>query len=134
MDDLSAVFFRVPAGLSSSNMRETSMRAPRLPMKSEHAVAWHEIEQSIPDRFEEIVRRYPDRCAVKAGVRALTYDQLNRAANRIAHAIIARHGERSEPIALLFENAVESIPAFFGALKARKCAVSLAPSFPPTRL
>ena len=52
-------------------------------------------------------------------------------ANRIAHAIIAQRGERNEPIALLFENSFEGIAAFFGALKARKCVVSLAPSFPP---
>ena len=34
-----------------------------------------EIEQSIPERFEKIVRHYPDRLAVKEGERALTvYD------------------------------------------------------------
>jgi amino acid adenylation domain-containing protein len=110
------------------------MFAPRLRLKSEYSIPWDELEQSIPDRFEEIVRRYSDRCAVKVGVRAFTYDELNRAANRIAHAIIAQHGERNEPIALLFENSFDGIAAFFGALKARKCVVSLAPSFPPRRI
>ena len=134
MDDLSAVLFRTTAGVSRSDMREASTFAPRLRLKSEYSIPWGEIEQSIPDRFEEIVRRYPHRCAVKEGVRAFTYDELNRAANRIAQAIIAQCGERNEPIALLFENSFEGITAFFGALKARKCVVSLAPSFPPTRL
>jgi amino acid adenylation domain-containing protein len=134
MDDLSAVFLRTPAGLSRSDMGETSMRVPRLARKNERTIAWDEIEQSIPDRFEEIVRQYPDRCAVKAGVKAFSYDELNRAANRIAHAIIAQRGEHNEPIALLFENGFEGIAAFFGALKARKCAVLLDPSSPPRRL
>ncbi len=40
-----------------------------------------EIEQSIPDRFEQQVRRYPDRLAVKSRTQALTYDELNKAAN-----------------------------------------------------
>ena len=123
MDDLSAVFFGTTAGLSDSSVRDTSMRVPRLGLKSERTIRWDEIEQSIPDRFEDVVRRYPDHCAVKAGVKAFTYDELNRAANRIAHAIIAHRGESSEPIALLFENGFEGIAAFFGALKARKSAV-----------
>ena len=57
------------------------------------------LERSIPDRFEEIVRRYPDRLAVKAGSHALTYDALNRAANRVARAILAHGGGEEEPIA-----------------------------------
>jgi amino acid adenylation domain-containing protein len=134
MDDLSAAFFRTTAGVSRSSTREASVHAPQLGLKSQRPILWDEIEQSIPDRFEEIARRYPDRCAVKAGLKAFTYDDLNRVANRIAHAIIAQHGERNEPIALLFENSFEGIAAFFGALKAGKCAVLLAPSFPPTRL
>jgi non-ribosomal peptide synthetase component F len=47
-----------------------------------------EIEQSIPDRFEKIVARYPDRIAVKTKADALTYAELNQAANRVAHAIL----------------------------------------------
>ena len=47
-------------------------------------------ESSICERFERIVRRYPDRLAVKMGDRALTYDALNRYANRIARAILAQ--------------------------------------------
>ena len=49
-----------------------------------------EIEQSIPHRFEKIVRTYPARIAVKCGDRTLTYEELNQAANRMAHAILAQ--------------------------------------------
>src|SRR5687767_7019601 len=63
-----------------------------------------EIEQSIPARFEQQVRRYPDRLAVKAGAEALTYAELNRAANRLARTILARRGLQREPLALLFEH------------------------------
>ena len=40
-----------------------------------------DIEQSIPDRFEEQVRKYPDRIAIKAGSEQLTYQELNEAAD-----------------------------------------------------
>ena len=89
-----------------------------------------EIEQSIPARFEKIVRLYPDRLAVTSGNRSLTYDGLNRAANRIGRAIVALRGEASEPIALLFENGIDVITAIFGLLKAGKFYVVLNPSFP----
>ena len=49
-----------------------------------------DVETSIPARFEKMAEMYPDRLAVKSGVRSYTYDELNRAANRIAHAIVLR--------------------------------------------
>ncbi len=89
-----------------------------------------DIEKSIPDRFEKIVRTYPDRLAVKDKDRSLTYDRLNRAANRIAHAILAKRGDAREPVALLFEHGIDMIPAIFGILKAGKFYLGLDPSFP----
>ena len=44
----------------------------------------NEIEQSIPDRFEQQVRRYPHRLAVKTTNHKLTYEELDQAANRVA--------------------------------------------------
>jgi amino acid adenylation domain-containing protein len=92
-----------------------------------------EIEQSVPDRFEAIVRQYPNRTAVKEGDLTLTYDELNRAANVIAHAILEQTGSGNEPIALLFEHGIDVITAIIGVLKAGKCYVALDPSFPTER-
>ena len=36
-----------------------------------------DIETSIPDRFEHIVRQYAHRSAVKTRDNSLTYDELN---------------------------------------------------------
>ena len=92
-----------------------------------------EIEQSIPERFEKIVRRYPERIAVKTHHHTLTYDELNKAANRIARAILARVGEGEEPVALLLEHGAFIIAAILGILKAGKIYVSLDPALPHTR-
>jgi amino acid adenylation domain-containing protein len=92
------------------------------------------IEQSIPDRFEEQVRRYPDRIAVKDRNEELTYTDLDRAANRLSHAILACRGERPEPVALLFERTPSLVVAILGALKAGKILVILDPFFPQARL
>ena len=93
-----------------------------------------EIEHSIPARFEKIVQRYPQRLAVKMGDRAISYDELNRYANRIARGIMQTRGPGSEPIALLIEHSIEAIAAIFGVLKAGKFFVALDPTFPLERL
>jgi amino acid adenylation domain-containing protein len=79
-----------------------------------------DIEQSIADRFERQARQFPDRIAVKTYSRGLTYDELNRAANRVAHAILAHYDRGNEPIALLFKQGVAMTVASLGALKAGK--------------
>jgi amino acid adenylation domain-containing protein len=92
-----------------------------------------EIEQSIPERFEKMVRLYPDRIAVKAEDRSLTYDELNQAANRIAHALLVQRGKQEEPIGLVLDHGVEAVTAILGVLKAGKMYVPLDPSFPTSR-
>jgi surfactin family lipopeptide synthetase A len=48
-----------------------------------------DVEQSIPDRFEQQVSRFPDRPAISARSHRLTYEELNQAANRVARSILA---------------------------------------------
>ena len=93
-----------------------------------------DVETSIPERFEKIVATYPDRVAVKTPNRHLTYAQLNSMANRVAHAILAQHGNESEPVGLLLEKDVALIAAMLGVLKAGKFFALLDPSFPQARI
>src|SRR5215213_9799982 len=92
-----------------------------------------ETEQSIPQRFEQQVSRYPDRLAVKTKSRQLTYAALNKVANRVARALLAQRGEGPESIALLLEHDALMIGAIIGVLKAGKVYVPLDPSFPHAR-
>jgi amino acid adenylation domain-containing protein len=92
-----------------------------------------ETEQSIPQRFEQQVSRYPDRLAVKTRSHQLTYAALNRVANRVARALLAQRGEGAESIALLLEHDALMIAAILGVLKAGKVYVPLDPSFPYAR-
>ncbi len=93
-----------------------------------------EIEQSIPDRFEQQVAKYPDRLAVKTKSDTFTYDQLNKAANRVAHAILAQGRGGEEPIVLLLEHGAAMIAGILGVLKAGKIYVPLDASCPLSRL
>jgi amino acid adenylation domain-containing protein len=93
-----------------------------------------ELEQSLASRFEQQVARYPQRLAIKSRHHALTYAELNQAANRLAHAILVARGPGAEPVALLFAPGAPAITAMLGVLKAGKIYVPMTPSDPPARL
>jgi amino acid adenylation domain-containing protein len=89
-----------------------------------------EVEQSIPARFEKIVTLHPKRTAVKTGEQKLTYDVLNKAANRIASSIYQVRGAEVEPVALISQHISNIIASCLGILKAGKILVVVDPSFP----
>jgi len=93
-----------------------------------------EVESSIPARFEKIVRAHSERPAAKNGARVLRYDELNRAANRIARAIHRERGAGVEPVALLYADPLKGLAACLGILKAGKILVVVDPSFPLDKL
>lgn len=92
-----------------------------------------EIEQSIPDRFEKIARQFPDRTAVESRRHRLTYRDLNRAANRTAHAVSSTCGDKNRSVAVLMDHDAPVVGAIVGALKAGKFYIPLDPSLPHAR-
>jgi amino acid adenylation domain-containing protein len=91
------------------------------------------IEGSIGDRFRDQLRRAPDRLAVRARSGALSYAELNAAANQVANALLDRCGEGAEPVALLLDQDIASFAAILGVLKAGKFYVPLDLASPPAR-
>jgi len=83
--------------------------------------------------FEAQVARYPDRVAVVGGDGRWTYGELNEAANRIAHTVLARLGSDEASVALLFRPGSSIVAAILGVLKAGKIYVALDPSYPEPR-
>ncbi|HWQ18485.1 MAG TPA: AMP-binding protein [Methanotrichaceae archaeon] len=102
-----------------------------------------EVEQSIPDRFEQQVAKHPDKLAFKSRQHKLTYDELNQAANRVARAILAQCGAGqcgagqcgagNAPIALLVEFGAHEIIGLLGILKAGKALVGMPTTYPIAR-
>jgi amino acid adenylation domain-containing protein len=98
------------------------------------AFAKDEIEQSIADRFESQVRKYPHRIAIKTASHEWSYEELNRRTNQAAQAILSRWGPSEERIAILFDHDAPMIAAMLGTLKAGKTYVPLDPGHPRERL
>ncbi|MEI5100633.1 amino acid adenylation domain-containing protein [Streptomyces sp. PmtG] len=84
--------------------------------------------------FAAWVRRKPDAEALVCRDRSLTYAELDREANRLAHALIA-HGVRpQDPVAVLLGRDIEMTVALFAVAKAGAVYVPLDPSYPRERL
>lgn len=74
-------------------------------------------------------RRYPRNRAVVFYDHALSYRDLNRAANRFANAMIGLGVKKGDRIALLLPNSPQMVIAYYGALKAGAVVVSMNPLF-----
>ncbi|MCO6451609.1 MAG: non-ribosomal peptide synthetase [Caldilineales bacterium] len=93
-----------------------------------------ELGGTIHARFERVAATVPDRIAVTAHNRSITYDALNRAANRLAHALLANHARPSWPVPTLFDHDIDAIIAVLGVLKAGRAYVALDANQPAARL
>ncbi|MET0850685.1 MAG: AMP-binding protein, partial [Candidatus Rokuibacteriota bacterium] len=93
-----------------------------------------EVEQSIPARFAKMARAHPGRLAVKAGGRALSYAELDAAANQVEHALLDRLGAGAAPVALMLEPGIAVVVSLLGVLKAGKLYAPLDPGQPAARL
>ncbi len=93
----------------------------------------NDTEQTIAQRFEKIVRQFPERTAVESTRHRLTYNQLNRTANKTAHAVLSTCGDGSGSVAVMMEHDTPVIGAILGALKAGKSYVPMDPSLPISR-
>ena len=85
-------------------------------------------------RFEQQVGRHASRIAARVGDTSITYGELDRSANRIAHALLDTLGEGTEPVAMLLGPGLEQIAAHLGVLKSGKICVPLDPAQPQPRL
>ena len=94
----------------------------------------NDIEQSIPERFEKMVRAGGDRVAIGSGRELYSFDSVNRTANRLAREILARRGSAEEPIALFFDHGPAVLIAIMAVLKAGKFYVALDATYPRDRL
>ncbi|HWH80587.1 MAG TPA: non-ribosomal peptide synthetase [Candidatus Binatus sp.] len=75
------------------------------------------MSRSLTARFEQQVSLHGERIAIKSRNCTLTYDELNRAANRLARAIESLARPDQEPIALLFKHSAALLTANLAVLK-----------------
>jgi len=72
----------------------------------------------LHDFLAESTRKFPDKTALIFGDRRITYGELDRLSNRLAHALIGLGVERGDRVGIFLDNSPESVIALFGILKA----------------
>ncbi|PRY19894.1 non-ribosomal peptide synthetase [Pseudosporangium ferrugineum] len=91
-------------------------------------------EARLQDLFEAQVRATPDAVAVVAGEDRLTYAELDRRANQLAHALQARGVGTETSVGVFMSRTAATIVAFLGVLKSGGVYVPLDPGYPPDRV
>jgi amino acid adenylation domain-containing protein len=84
--------------------------------------------------FERQADRTPDAIAVVYEGRSLTYAELNRSANRIAHQLLALGVRPDDRVAICVERSLNMVAGLLGILKAGGAYVPLDPHYPHDRL
>lgn len=103
-------------------------------------VEWNPVDAKYPkdkrihQLFEAQVERTPDAVAVVFEEKCLTYRELNRKANQLAHCL-QRLGVGPEMmVGMYVERSLETVIGLLGILKAGSAYVPLDPTYPPERL
>jgi amino acid adenylation domain-containing protein len=84
--------------------------------------------------FEDQVRRTPDAIALIDGAQRISYSELERRANQVAHALIEKEVQPEMPVGVYMKRSAEAIIAILGTIKAGCAYVPLDTSQPTHRL
>jgi amino acid adenylation domain-containing protein/non-ribosomal peptide synthase protein (TIGR01720 family) len=91
-------------------------------------------QTSVLDLFLKCVAAQPQQRALQYDQKTLSFDELNRAANRLAHQLRLAGAQADTVIGLHAEPSLEMIVGLLGILKAGAGYLPLLPSTPPERL
>ncbi|MER5766199.1 amino acid adenylation domain-containing protein [Streptomyces sp. NPDC001985] len=87
----------------------------------------------VMDRFRERAARTPDAVALVHGDRTLTYRELDRRANRLAHVLRSRGIAAGSRVGVFLRRSPEMVVGLLGILKSGAAYVPIDPSYPQER-
>ncbi len=91
-------------------------------------------DKCIHQLFEEQVERTPDAIALEFEDKQITYRELNRRANQLAHHLIGLGIGPEKLVGICVERSIEMVVGLLGILKAGGAYVPLDPAYPEDRL
>ncbi|MPR05151.1 amino acid adenylation domain-containing protein, partial [Pseudomonas sp. MAFF 212408] len=126
-------------------VRDASQALDELPMLSDQqwqqsVHGWNHSQFDYPHTrcvhqlFEAQALATPDACALQFNDDALSYSELNRRANRLAHRLIAAGVGPDVLVAVHVERSLQMVVGLLATLKAGGAYVPLDPQFPAERL
>jgi tyrocidine synthetase-3 len=113
--------------MGESESRQALERSTGPDAEYPHATCVHEL-------FESQVTRTPEAAAVISGGRELSYRELNRQANQVAHYLRGLGVTSGSIVAICLEHSAEEVVALLGVLKAGAAYLPLDPETPARRM
>ncbi|MFP1879960.1 amino acid adenylation domain-containing protein, partial [Lonsdalea quercina] len=92
------------------------------------------VSVCLHQQFEAQARREPQAIALVFGEQRLSYDELNRRANQLAHALMAQGVGPESRVAISLPRGVEMVVAVLAVLKAGGGYVPIDPTYPAERI
>ncbi len=129
------------AGMAAAGPDRPFARLPLLDGADQQRLAqWNQTRAACPedrtvvDLFEAQAAATPDNTAVVFDGTTLDYNELNRAANRMARFLSARGVGRETLVGICLERSAEMVIALLGVLKAGGAYVPIDPGYPGERI
>jgi amino acid adenylation domain-containing protein len=94
----------------------------------------YDCNKSVIDLFEEQVEKTPDNTAVVCENERLTYSELNRKANRIAHGLRKAGICNGDLVAVFTDKSADMVVMLLGIIKAGAAYVPIDTAFPQERI
>ncbi|GAA0409209.1 amino acid adenylation domain-containing protein [Paenibacillus motobuensis] len=91
------------------------------------------VELTITSMLCRTVESFPDRIALSSAEWKLTYAELDRLSNQVAHALIEQGLHKGGFVAIYMERSMEAVVSMLGALKAGGTYIPLDPEHPDDR-
>lgn len=92
------------------------------------------VDLYVPQLVERQAAATPYAIALVSDERTMSYSELNRRANQLAHYLKARGVSKDTPVACCLERSFDLVVALLAVLKARGAYVPLDPAYPTERL
>lgn len=90
---------------------------------------------TVHQLFEKVAAGYPNNLAIVYNSKKLTYEQLNKEANKFAHTLLNTQSISPETkIPILMERSEKYVIAVLGILKAGACYIPLSVEYPQSRI
>jgi len=117
-----------------SDIEVQSWREREWLLRGVNDTAHPEVPGTLADAFEAQVRRTPDRVALIGERESVTYEELNRRANRLAHWLIERGAGPESVVGVQIPRSVDLVVAVHAVVKAGAAYLPLDVDLPAERL